>query len=62
MSNQSFGRKMPTPITAAGPQEHWDFGDRVVASGPPTRYPVPPSSIAEMRAYIEDPDAWDWYP
>ena len=51
-----------TPITAAGPQEHWDFNLRAIAAGPPSRYPVLPATLAEMRTYIEDPTAWDFYP
>lgn len=51
-----------TPITMAGPQEHWDFNLRAVASGPPSRYPALPATIAEMRAYVNDPSGWDFYP
>lgn len=51
-----------TPITAAGPQEHWDFNLRAIVAGPPSRYPVLPATLAEMRTYTEDPTAWDFYP
>jgi hypothetical protein len=51
-----------TPITLAGPQQHWDFNLRALVAGPPSRYPVLPATIAEMRTYIEDPAAWDFYP
>lgn len=51
-----------TPITMAGPQGHWDFNQRAVVSGPPSRYPVLPATVAEMRTYIENPEAWDFYP
>jgi hypothetical protein len=51
-----------TPITMAGPQEHWDFNQRAVVSGSPSRWPMLPADIAEMRAYIDNPTAWDFYP
>jgi hypothetical protein len=51
-----------TPITMAGPQGHWDFNERAIASGPPTRWPTLPADVAEMRAYVEDPAGWDFYP
>ena len=51
-----------TPITDAGPQQHWDFNLRVAVSGPPSRYPILPNSISEMRAYVEDPSSWNFYP
>lgn len=51
-----------TPITQAGGQEHWNFNTRSIVAGPPTRYPVPPLTIADMRTYVEDPTAWNFYP
>lgn len=51
-----------TPITMAGPQYHYDFNLRTVVAGPPTRIPVLPATVAECRAYIEDPTAWNFYP
>jgi hypothetical protein len=51
-----------TPITMAGIQEHWDYISREVVSGPPTRWPTLPSTIAEMRTYVEAPEEWDFYP
>jgi len=51
-----------TPITAAGPQEHYNWNTRAVVAGPPTRYPVLPATVAEMRTYIESPKDWNFYP
>jgi hypothetical protein len=51
-----------TPITEAGPQQHWDFNLRSLVSGPPSRIPVLPSTIADMRTYVENPAAWNFYP
>jgi hypothetical protein len=51
-----------TSITQAGPQGYYNFNTRSVASGPPSRYPVLPATIADMRTYIEDPSSWDFYP
>jgi hypothetical protein len=51
-----------TPITTVGAQTHWDWNARAIASGPPTRPPVMPATLAEMRSYIADPSAWNFYP
>jgi hypothetical protein len=51
-----------TPITAAGIQEHWNFNTRTVVAGPPTRSPVFPVTVAEMRTYLDDPTSWNFYP
>jgi len=51
-----------TPITTAGPQEHWNYNNREVVSGPPTRLPYLPSSKAEERTFINDPRGWNYYP
>lgn len=51
-----------TPITEAGPQNHWDWNARDTASGPPTAFPTPPADEAERLAYIADPASWDFYP
>jgi hypothetical protein len=51
-----------TPITAAGPQEHYDFDTRLIAVGAPSRYPVLPVTVANMRSYLEAPQAWEFYP
>jgi hypothetical protein len=51
-----------TPITDAGPQTHWDWDERAIAAGPPTRTPVFPPTLAEMRSYITAPEAWIFYP
>lgn len=51
-----------TPLTAAGIQEHWNFNSRSIVAGPPTRVPVFPATIAEMRDYVDDPAAWNFYP
>lgn len=50
------------PVTDAGPQEHWNFNARQVAAGPPTQWPTPPSTLAECKSYVQDPDNWNWYP
>lgn len=51
-----------TPITAAGPQEHWNYNLRSVVAGPITRWPILPATIAEMRTYVENPNLWNFYP
>lgn len=51
-----------TPITAAGPQQHWDFNLRMAVGGPPSQYPILPNSLSEMRTYIEEPLSWNFYP
>ncbi len=51
-----------TPITMAGAQERWDFNLREIVPGPPTRRPILPVSIAEMRTYLESPASWNFYP
>jgi hypothetical protein len=51
-----------TPLTAAGPQEHWNYNTRSVVAGPPTRLLRIPETKAEERTYINDPTAWDFYP
>lgn len=45
-----------------GATEHWDFNARAVVSTPPTRWAVGPRTYAESLTYIEDPEAWDFYP
>ena len=42
----------------AGPQRHWDWNARAEAAGPPTAWPALPETLAEGRAYVEDPEAW----
>ena len=49
-------------LTTAGPQAHWNWNTRAVSAGPPTRYPVMPSTLPEMKSYISDPIAWNFYP
>lgn len=51
-----------TPLTLAGPQEHYNFNARSVVAGPPTRWPVLPANDDEVRVYMDDPTAWDFYP
>lgn len=51
-----------TPLTDAGIQEHWNFNTRAIVAGPPTRPPVFPTTVAEMRSYVNDPTSWDFYP
>lgn len=51
-----------TPLTAAGPQEHWNFNTRSVVAGPPTRLLRLPQTKAEERQYINEPSLWNFYP
>lgn len=51
-----------TPLTQAGAQQHWDYNARAWAAGPPTRSPRLPVSLAEMRTYLDNPGAWNFYP
>lgn len=52
-----------TPLVAnVGPQIHWDWNNRAVAAGPPTAWPDVPETEAEQATYLEDPEAWDFYP
>lgn len=46
-----------TGITA-GPQKHWDWNRRAIADGPPTVWPVVPTTFATSKTYINDPTAW----
>jgi hypothetical protein len=47
-----------TPITQAGPQTHWDWNARAIASGPPTHIPQLPITLSQMRQYIQTPKLW----
>lgn len=51
-----------TPLTTAGIQEYWDWNQRAVVTGVPTRFPTFPATVAEMRSYVNDPTSWDFYP
>lgn len=51
-----------TPITEAGPQEHWNFNTRAVVAGPPSSLVAMPTTKAECRTYMNDIEAWDFYP
>jgi hypothetical protein len=51
-----------TPLTDAGIQEHWNFNTRSIVAGPPTRPPVFPATISELRSYVNDPTSWNFYP
>ena len=52
-----------TPLVGnAGPQEYYDWNTRTVEVGQPSRWPVPPATLAECETYITDPTAWDFYP
>jgi hypothetical protein len=42
----------------AGPQSHWDWNRRAIASGPPTAWPLVPATLAESETYIDNPSAW----
>ena len=46
----------------AGVTEHWDYNLRQVIAGPPERWPVVPTTYAEALEYIQDPEAWNFYP
>jgi hypothetical protein len=48
------------PITAAGPQGHWDFNLCAPLSGPPPAWPVIPLTMPQCKSYIADPKAWRW--
>ena len=49
-------------ITTAGPQEHWDWNLRRAVAGTVTRFPVLPTTLAEMKSYINNPSIWNFYP
>lgn len=49
-----------TPITDAGPQNHWDWNARALASGPPVEWPDVPANLTDARTYVSDPEAWDF--
>jgi hypothetical protein len=49
------------PLSTAGPQEHFNWNTRTVDSGPPTKWPVPPQTIAEAQTYVANPTAWNFY-
>lgn len=51
-----------TAITLAGAQNHWDWNLRATVAGAPSAAPTLPATVAEMRTYVEDPTAWDFYP
>lgn len=51
-----------TPITDAGPQNHWDWNNRQATSGAPSAFPDVPETLAESRTYTLDPEGWDFYP
>lgn len=48
-----------TPLTALGPQNHWDYATRASASGPPTAWPTAggatsiPTTEAEAQTYLD---------
>ncbi len=45
-------------ITLAGAQNKWDWNDKQVVSGAPTRFPTVPKTLAESIAYCKNPDDW----
>lgn len=49
-------------LRGCGPREHWDFNERRVVSGAQSRWPTLPETPAEMRVYVANPEAWDFYP
>jgi hypothetical protein len=51
-----------TPITDAGPQQHWDWNLRTGSAGPPERWPYVPDTLAKAKEYVSAPEAWDFYP
>jgi len=50
-----------TNVNTCGPQYHWDWNARAQASGPPQAFPAIPSTVADAKTYIADPEAWDFY-
>jgi len=47
-----------TPISNAGPQEHWNWNNREVADGAPSSWPNVPDTLEEAQSYVIDPEAW----
>src|SRR5208337_1730709 len=47
-----------TPITNAGPQHHWDWNARALASGPPLAWPNVPTTYSDSINYVSNPLAW----
>jgi hypothetical protein len=44
----------------AGPQNHWDWNTRAVASGPPSAWPNAPKTLADAITYVGNPTGWTW--
>lgn len=51
-----------TPITAAGPQNQWNWNTRASVAGQVTRHPDVPDSDADAVVYLKNPKAWNFYP
>ncbi|MGB7325852.1 MAG: hypothetical protein WBD31_13340 [Rubripirellula sp.] len=52
-----------TPVVGnAGVQEYYDWSDNTVKAGQPSRWPVPPNTLAECDTYCQDPSSWNFYP
>ncbi|PIR85779.1 hypothetical protein COU14_02550 [Candidatus Kaiserbacteria bacterium CG10_big_fil_rev_8_21_14_0_10_44_10] len=51
-----------TPITEAGPQNHWDWNAREAVSGAPAAWPNVPDTLEESKEYLLDPESWEFYP
>jgi hypothetical protein len=50
------------PLSTAGVQEHFNWNTRSVEAGPPTKWPVPPQTLAQAESYVLNPMGWDFYP
>jgi hypothetical protein len=56
----STGAGAQAAAIGAGPQFHWDWVAKAVASGPPSRWPTPPLTLANAQTYIQNPSAWSF--
>ena len=45
-----------------GQQAYWDWNARATATGQMSAWPTIPATTAEMRTYVNDPTAWNFYP
>jgi hypothetical protein len=62
VDNLQFGDGQYLGDHNVGAQSHWDYNAQAPASGPPSRWPVPPVSLADARAFISSPASWNFYP
>jgi hypothetical protein len=49
-----------TALTLAGPQTHRNFNTSANVAGPPTAWPLLPTTITQMRALIDNPASWTY--